>query len=243
MVFCKFTRGYPLWSTKPWPSTVFGREIFPELRLGLGWSRAFGRPLERWKGWRCVGLVDSYRGRENMGQCLVKPMVKPIQFGQIRARVLEESHVECSCGDPALGPSAGDEAATVQLDDQILDKADKITHHSGSLLESKWLHCWIPQAVLFFVFRSNVPCWSPLMFFMLVRHVWKKRVAPNIWDHQFPHKKKPFGQQTTFRHSHSHQDDPILGDHNVSIFRDMCKEIYIYIPSGYLLHSHGKSPF
>ena len=41
-----------------WAATL-GSSSYPQLRLpGLGWSRAFGRPLERWKGWRCAGLVD-----------------------------------------------------------------------------------------------------------------------------------------------------------------------------------------
>ena len=60
----------------------------------------------------------------------------------------------CSCGDPALGPS-GDEAATVQLDDQILDKVDKITHHSGFLRNQDGFIVGFHKQ-FFFVFKCSM---------------------------------------------------------------------------------------
>ena len=68
----------------------------------------------------------------------------------------------------AVGPSApGHEAATVQLDDEILDKvADKIADHSGSK-GSKWLDyldCWIPSSfsVCFVKMFERLPFASPI---------------------------------------------------------------------------------
>ena len=105
----------------------------------------------------------------------------------------------------------------MQLDDEILDKVDKITHHSGFLrnqngfivgFHKQFFFCvsfkcsMLVSFDVFHEYQKNVPCWF-VMF--------GNSVAPNPWDHHFPPKKKPFGQQTTFRHSH--QDDPILGDH------------------------------
>ena len=56
----------------------------------------------------------------------------------------------------------------MQLDDEILDKVDKITHHSGFLRNQNGFIVGFHKQ-FFLVYRSSVPCWSPLMFFMKIR--------------------------------------------------------------------------